>query len=70
MLQAGVFSQPVRQPGNAHAAEQGRGWSERMELGCPKHCAGRAAEQERQYVFLKNKETNQSLGHLELTFKY
>lgn len=70
MSQAGVFSQPVGQPGNAHAAEQGRGWSEGMELGCPKHCAGRSAEQKRQCVFLRNKETNQFLGRLKLTFKY
>lgn len=43
MLQTGVFSQSVRQAGNAHAVEQ-----ERMDMGCSKHSLGKSAKQERQ----------------------
>lgn len=37
-----MFSQPVRQPGNTHAAQQ-----KRIELGCPEHSVGKWTEQER-----------------------
>lgn len=66
-----MFSQPVRQPGNAHAAEQ-----KRIELGCPKHSAGKSAKRERQgeTSVPKGNEENVSLyvplplSHLKLTF--
>lgn len=45
-----MFSQPVRQPGNTRDAVQG------MELGCPKHSAGKWTEQEETSVPKGNEE--------------